>query len=125
MCIQVIERYAACRCIYYKHAVDPCPAYGRRGHDTRIKEVSVGIRLEEQSRQEATTTRTPATVAVPAAGTTLRGFVGDDRTAERAAWTGYRIGNSGVSGRAGGEERRWQYAMRITASVFGAPVALP
>lgn len=83
------------------------------------------IQPEEQSRQETTTIQTPATVAVPAAGITLQVFVGDDRTAERAAWTGYRIGNSGVSGRAGGEERRWQYAMRITASVFGAPVALP
>lgn len=54
-----------------------------------------------------------------------RGTVGDDREADAAAWREYRLRNSGVSSRAGDEERRWQFAMRITASVFGAPSAFP
>lgn len=40
MCIKVIERYAVCRCLYYSHAVDPCPAFGR--HEVKLKEVLVG-----------------------------------------------------------------------------------
>jgi hypothetical protein len=32
MCIQVIERFSVCRCIYYRHAVDPCPARAQRHH---------------------------------------------------------------------------------------------
>lgn len=42
MCIKIIERYAVCRCIYYSHAVDACPAYGRRGHSIKTQEVLVG-----------------------------------------------------------------------------------
>ena len=42
MCIKVVERYASCRCIYYSHDVDACPAYGRRGHTTKTQEVLVG-----------------------------------------------------------------------------------
>ncbi|CAF9923512.1 hypothetical protein IMSHALPRED_005947 [Imshaugia aleurites] len=42
MCIKVVERYAVCRCIYYSHAVDTCPAYGRRGHSIKTIEVLVG-----------------------------------------------------------------------------------
>ena len=32
MCIQIIERFSVCRCIYYRHAVDPCPARAQRHH---------------------------------------------------------------------------------------------
>lgn len=53
MCIQIVERYAACRCIYYKHAVDPCPSYGRRGHEIRTKEVSVGYKCSRHSVKRA------------------------------------------------------------------------
>ena len=42
MCIQVIELYAVCRCLYYKHEIDPCPSYGRRGHEVMIRELLVG-----------------------------------------------------------------------------------
>ncbi|KAF6237448.1 hypothetical protein HO173_004338 [Letharia columbiana] len=42
MCIKIVERYAVCRCIYYSHAVDACPAYGRRGHSIKTQEVLVG-----------------------------------------------------------------------------------
>ena len=42
MCIKVVERYTVCRCIYYSHAIDACPAYGRRGHSIKIQELWVG-----------------------------------------------------------------------------------
>lgn len=42
MCIKIVERYAVCRCVYHSHAVDPCPAYGRRGHSIKTQDVLVG-----------------------------------------------------------------------------------
>ena len=42
MCVKVVERYALCRCIYYSHQVDACPAYGRRGHKVKTQEVLIG-----------------------------------------------------------------------------------
>ena len=42
MCIRVVEKYAICLCVYYRHAVNPCPAYDERGHKVKIKEVLVG-----------------------------------------------------------------------------------
>lgn len=53
MCIKIIERYAACHCIYYEHAIDPCPAYGRRGHGIRTKEVSVGYKCSRHSMKRS------------------------------------------------------------------------
>lgn len=49
MCIQVVERYAACRCIYYRHATDPCSSYNQRGHRIVVKEVSVGYKCSRHS----------------------------------------------------------------------------
>lgn len=42
MCYQVVERYAVCRCLYHKHAIDPCAAHGQRGHSVQEKTVLVG-----------------------------------------------------------------------------------
>ena len=47
MCIKVIERYAVCRCLYYSHAVDPCPSFGR--HEVKLKEVLVGYTCSNHS----------------------------------------------------------------------------
>lgn len=49
MCIQIVERYAACRCIYYRHATDPCSSYNQRGHRVVVKEVSVGYKCSRHS----------------------------------------------------------------------------
>lgn len=49
MCIQVVERYAACRCVYYKHAIDPCSSYKQRGHMTSTREVSVGYKCSRHT----------------------------------------------------------------------------
>lgn len=47
MCIRVIERYAVCRCVFYSHDVDPCPAYGR--HEVKLKEFWVGYTCSQHS----------------------------------------------------------------------------
>jgi hypothetical protein len=50
MCVQIQERYAVCRCLYYIHALDSCPAYGRRGHDIRSEEILVAYSCPRHSR---------------------------------------------------------------------------
>ncbi|KAI1173108.1 hypothetical protein F4777DRAFT_463396 [Nemania sp. FL0916] len=42
MCYQVVEVYAACRCLYYKHAVDRCPRYGHPNHEILKRTIPVG-----------------------------------------------------------------------------------
>ncbi|KAF2184714.1 hypothetical protein K469DRAFT_178678 [Zopfia rhizophila CBS 207.26] len=42
MCIQIIEIYSVCRCLYYKHSIDPCPYRRVRGHAVQGKTVLVG-----------------------------------------------------------------------------------
>ncbi|KAF2853369.1 hypothetical protein T440DRAFT_390016 [Plenodomus tracheiphilus IPT5] len=42
MCYQVVERYSVCRCLYYRHAIDPCAGHGQRGHGIQEKTVLVG-----------------------------------------------------------------------------------
>ena len=54
------------------------------------------------------------------------GVFGGNEQDSRAAFRAYRIANSGVSTQFRGEERRWESAMRVSASVWGVvPVALP
>ena len=49
MCIQVVERYGICGCLYYKHQVDACPNYRKRGHDVRSSEVAIGYTCPKHS----------------------------------------------------------------------------
>ena len=49
MCIQVVERYALCGCLYYKHQVDPCPQYGRWRHFFQFREVLVEYTCPQHS----------------------------------------------------------------------------
>ncbi|EAS29060.3 uncharacterized protein CIMG_07806 [Coccidioides immitis RS] len=49
MCYQLIEVYSVCRCLYHKHAVDPCTAYGQRGHVVQEKVVLVGYACPRHS----------------------------------------------------------------------------
>ncbi|KAI8683390.1 hypothetical protein NCS57_00003100 [Fusarium keratoplasticum] len=35
MCYQLVERYSACRCLYYQHAIDRCASYGKHGVEQR------------------------------------------------------------------------------------------
>jgi len=62
MCIQIVERYAVCRCLYYRHAVDPCAARGQRGHVVQERTVLVGYLCEQHSRQRA---RRPSVTSLP------------------------------------------------------------
>ena len=49
MCIQVVERYAVCGCLYYKHQVDVCPKSRKRSHEVRTREVFVGYSCPQHS----------------------------------------------------------------------------
>jgi hypothetical protein len=42
MCYQVIERFLVCRCLYYRHSIEPCAACGQRSHTVQEKTVLVG-----------------------------------------------------------------------------------
>lgn len=53
MCIQVIERYSVCRCLYYKHAIDPCSARSQRGHSIQEKTVLVGYACDNHAQHRA------------------------------------------------------------------------
>ncbi|KAI1459953.1 hypothetical protein F4805DRAFT_419303 [Annulohypoxylon moriforme] len=62
MCYQLIERYSACHCLYYKHDVDRCPAYGKSGHHITTRTILVGYACQRHasrspilSRQEKLT----------------------------------------------------------------------
>lgn len=49
MCYQLVERYAACKCLYFRHAVDPCERYGQRGHTVQERIVLVGYACPSHS----------------------------------------------------------------------------
>ncbi|KAL1842011.1 hypothetical protein VTJ49DRAFT_6177 [Mycothermus thermophilus] len=49
MCYQLVELYSACRCLYYQHAVDRCPAYGQPGHYIERRTILVGYACSEHS----------------------------------------------------------------------------
>lgn len=49
MCIQVVERYSVCRCLYYRHAIDPCSSRSQRGHKVEERTVLVGYTCSAHS----------------------------------------------------------------------------
>ena len=49
MCIQLVERYTVCRCLYYKHQVDVCPNYKKQGHGVQSREILVGYTCPQHS----------------------------------------------------------------------------
>ena len=49
MCLQITERYSVCRCLYYRHSIDPCQRYGQRGHSATEKTVLVGYACPDHS----------------------------------------------------------------------------
>ncbi|KAH6713884.1 hypothetical protein BKA61DRAFT_606729 [Leptodontidium sp. MPI-SDFR-AT-0119] len=49
MCYLVVERYSVCRCLYYRHSVDKCAAYGKAGHGIQERTVLVGYSCERHS----------------------------------------------------------------------------
>ncbi|KAJ5496282.1 hypothetical protein N7463_008269 [Penicillium fimorum] len=55
MCYKVVERYSACKCLYFEHSIDPCSAYGQRGHQVQEKTVLVGYTCDRHSRRRTPT----------------------------------------------------------------------
>lgn len=49
MCYKVVERYSVCKCLYFEHSIDPCSAYGQRGHGIQEKTVLVGYTCDKHS----------------------------------------------------------------------------
>ncbi|KAJ5233353.1 uncharacterized protein N7469_005119 [Penicillium citrinum] len=49
MCYKVVERYSVCKCVYFQHSIDPCSAYGQRGHSVQEKTVLVGYACARHS----------------------------------------------------------------------------
>ncbi|PWY77097.1 hypothetical protein BO70DRAFT_430612 [Aspergillus heteromorphus CBS 117.55] len=57
----LVERFSACRCLYFQHAVDPCEAYRQRGHTVQEKIVLVGYTCSRHSlRCNGSDVRDPA-----------------------------------------------------------------
>ena len=61
MCIQVTELYSICRCLYYKHAVDPCSAKNQRGHNVVQKTAFVATTCDQHSDSSFNGRTNPAT----------------------------------------------------------------
>lgn len=77
MCIKIIERYAVCKCVYYSHAVDACPAYGRRDHTVRTREVLVGYTCSRHTKaRPASSSGNTYADSGYASGSTSRGSSG-------------------------------------------------
>ncbi|OOQ87368.1 hypothetical protein PEBR_17202 [Penicillium brasilianum] len=53
MCYKVVERYSVCKCVYFQHSIDPCSAYGQRGHSVQEKTVLVGYACSRHSARGA------------------------------------------------------------------------
>ena len=49
MCIQVVERFSVCGCLYFKHAIDPCEFIGQVGHLVKEKHIPVGYACPQHS----------------------------------------------------------------------------
>ena len=53
MCLQIVEKYAVCGCLYHRHAVDPCPKANQRGHGISTREVRVGYACSRHSSSKS------------------------------------------------------------------------
>ena len=49
MCLLIVEKYAVCGCVYKKHDIDPCAAYGQRYHYPQVRDVLVGYACSPHS----------------------------------------------------------------------------
>ena len=55
MCYQIVEKFAACQCIYHVHSIDPCQNHGRKGHSATVKTILVGLACPKHGKQAAGT----------------------------------------------------------------------
>lgn len=61
MCYQIVERYSVCKCLYHRHAVDPCNNFGRPGHGVTEKTVLVGFTCPDHGKKKPASSTTTAT----------------------------------------------------------------
>jgi hypothetical protein len=57
MCLQVVELYAVCHCVYLVHPVDPCGLYGTRGHPVTTRVIYVGYTCPNHTSNSSQQTR--------------------------------------------------------------------
>ena len=50
MCIQLVERYGGCGCLYFEHSIDPCSAINTLGHEIQVKEVPVSYTCSKHTQ---------------------------------------------------------------------------
>lgn len=60
MCYRLVELYAACRCLYFRHAIDPCQSYGQRNHPVQEKTTFVGWACPRHSAQQPADQSSPS-----------------------------------------------------------------
>jgi hypothetical protein len=65
MCYKVVERYSVCKCLYFQHSIDPCQAYGQRGHCVQEKTVLVGYACETHSTRGSSSSSSPTAPGAP------------------------------------------------------------
>ncbi|KAJ5273857.1 hypothetical protein N7478_008982 [Penicillium angulare] len=58
MCYKVVERFSVCKCVYFQHSIDPCSAYGQRGHSVQEKTVLVGYACTSHSSRGSSSSPT-------------------------------------------------------------------
>lgn len=78
MCYQIVERYAVCKCLYHRHAVDPCNNYGRPGHEVTEKTVLVGFACPDHGRRQGART-SKATASISSGFSSDSGYVSESR----------------------------------------------
>ncbi|KAI9148833.1 hypothetical protein HJFPF1_10875 [Paramyrothecium foliicola] len=69
MCFQLVELFTSCKCIYYKHAIDRCYAYGFPQHQTTQRHIYVGYACSQHSislgvNDDSISRREPASIPV-------------------------------------------------------------
>jgi len=65
MCYQLVEKYSACRCLYYEHPIERCPQYGRSGHPIARRVILVGYCCVEHGSQSRVSISTASSALAP------------------------------------------------------------
>lgn len=50
MCYQLVERYSACHCLYYQHAVDVCASFSQSDHPITQRTILVGYACQNHDQ---------------------------------------------------------------------------
>jgi hypothetical protein len=83
MCIQIVELYAVCKCIYYRHGIDRCAAYGHAGHQIVEKVIYVGYTCGTHSQQRQGSSSAVRYAGLPDSGYSSAGGYGQHNPSYR------------------------------------------